>query len=93
MEIKLHVQGEDNWTKNKSTTWDNLQAGDTFFLGGLLANVLIHSEVWRNVFIASRPQGMNAPIPTVTSMQIWFVSQPVPRKWAERLVSELQCLT
>ena len=79
-------QNEIHWTKNRSTSWESLQAGDTFLLGGLLANVLIHSEKWRELFAASRPNGCATQAPTITTMQLWFSAQPVPRKWAEKLV-------
>ena len=48
------MQRDVDWTRNQSTTWDSLQAGDPFVLGGLLANILIHSEFWRHLFNKSR---------------------------------------
>ena len=76
-----------DWTKNQSTTWENLQAGDPFVLGGILASACIHCQYWRDIFTASRPQITPPPLTTMANMQLWFAAQSVPRKWAERLVS------
>ena len=76
-----------DWTRNRSTTWESLQAGDPFVLGGLLAHVFIHSEFWRTLFTISRPQTSQVTLPTVEHLQLWFSAQTVARKWAEKLVS------
>jgi hypothetical protein len=83
----LFEQNEIDWTKNKSTSWDSLQSGDPFVMAGLLANVFVHSQFWRDLFITSRPQSLPASAPSIAQMQLWFSVQSVPRKWAEKLVN------
>ena len=75
---------------NPSTTWENLQTGDRFLLGGILASACIHSKYWRDLYIASHPPSATGQAITAANMQLWLATQPVPRKWAEKLVRDYE---